>query len=58
MKLIGPSYKFYITARGFQLQKCIGAAAQSIDKGRRIQEDILGRPETIRRLVEIGLKAK
>ena len=28
------------------------------DDGRRKQEDLPGRPEAIRRLVELGLKAK
>ena len=31
---------------------------QSIDDWRRKQDDLPGRPEAIRRLVEIGLKAK
>jgi hypothetical protein len=33
-------------------------ALQSIDDWRRKQDDLPGRPEAIRRLVEIGLKAK
>lgn len=31
---------------------------KSLDDWRRKQEDLPGRPEAIRRLVEIGLKAK
>ena len=33
-------------------------ALQTIDDWRRKQDDLPGRPEAIRRLVEIGLKAK
>lgn len=33
-------------------------ALQALDNWRRKQEDLPGRPEAIRRLVEIGLKAK
>jgi hypothetical protein len=33
-------------------------ALQSIDDWRRHQDDLPGRPEAIRRLVELGLKAK
>jgi len=32
--------------------------AKKLDDWRRKQEDLPGRPESIRRLVEIGLKAK
>jgi hypothetical protein len=32
--------------------------AKQLDDWRRKQEDLPGRPEAIRRLVEIGLKAK
>ncbi|WP_354077580.1 hypothetical protein [Bradyrhizobium sp. S3.5.5] len=32
--------------------------AKELDDWRRRQEDLPGRPEAIRRLVEIGLKAK
>jgi hypothetical protein len=32
--------------------------AKHIDEWRRQQEDLPGRPEAIRRLVELGLKAK
>jgi hypothetical protein len=34
------------------------AALESIDGWRRKQDDLPGRPEAIRRLVELGLKAK
>jgi len=34
------------------------AMAKQIDEWRRQQEDLPGRPEAIRRLVELGLKAK
>jgi hypothetical protein len=34
------------------------SALQTIDDWRRTQADLPGRPEAIRRLVEIGLKAK
>ncbi|MEY9173516.1 AMMECR1 domain-containing protein [Bradyrhizobium elkanii] len=33
-------------------------ALQNLDDWRRKQEDLPGRPEAIRRLVELGLKAK
>jgi hypothetical protein len=33
-------------------------ALESIDNWRRRQDDLPGRPEAIRRLVELGLKAK
>jgi hypothetical protein len=33
-------------------------ALQTIDDWRRKQDDLPGRPEAIRRLVELGLKAK
>jgi hypothetical protein len=33
-------------------------ALETIDNWRRKQEDLPGRPEAIRRLVELGLKAK
>ncbi|WP_256461294.1 hypothetical protein [Bradyrhizobium barranii] len=33
-------------------------AVSEIDDWRRKQDDLPGRPESIRRLVEIGLKAK
>jgi hypothetical protein len=33
-------------------------ALKSLDDWRRKQEDLPGRPEAIRRLVELGLKAK
>lgn len=33
-------------------------ALQALDNWRRKQEDLPGRPEAIRRLVEIGLKVK
>ena len=33
-------------------------ALRSLDDWRRGQEDLPGRPEAIRRLVELGLKAK
>jgi hypothetical protein len=33
-------------------------ALEAIDKWRRKQDDLPGRPEAIRRLVELGLKAK
>jgi hypothetical protein len=33
-------------------------ALRSLDDWRRDQEDLPGRPEAIRRLVELGLKAK
>jgi hypothetical protein len=33
-------------------------ALQSLDDWRRKQSDLPGRPEAIRRLVEIGLKAR
>ena len=33
-------------------------ALQSIDDWRRHQDDLPGRPEAIRRLVELGLKAR
>ncbi len=33
-------------------------ALQNLDNWRRGQSDLPGRPEAIRRLVEIGLKAK
>ncbi len=33
-------------------------ALQNLDDWRRKQEDMPGRPEAIRRLVELGLKAK
>jgi hypothetical protein len=32
--------------------------AKQLDDGRRKQDDLRGRPETIRRLVELGLKVK
>ncbi|OKO69394.1 hypothetical protein AC629_41250 [Bradyrhizobium sp. NAS80.1] len=34
------------------------AALKSLDDWRRAQEDLPGRPEAIRRLVEIGLRTK
>lgn len=40
---------------GVRVQKELGA---QIDDWRRKQEDLPGRPEAIRRLVEIGLKVK
>ncbi|WP_146159784.1 hypothetical protein [Bradyrhizobium sp. MOS002] len=40
---------------GVRVQKDLGV---KIDDWRRHQEDLPGRPEAIRRLVEIGLKAK
>ena len=33
-------------------------ALQALDDWRRKQDDLPGRPEAIRRLVELGLKAK
>ncbi|WP_256570579.1 hypothetical protein [Bradyrhizobium sp. CCGUVB1N3] len=32
--------------------------AKPLDDWRRVQDDLPGRPEAIRRLVDIGLKAK
>ena len=37
-------------------EPCVDHAVQPVDDWRRQQEDIPGRPEAIRRLVEIGLK--
>jgi hypothetical protein len=38
--------------------RMVADALQNIDDWRRLQADLPGRPEAIRRLVEIGLKSK
>jgi hypothetical protein len=38
--------------------RMLADALKSLDAWRRKQEDLPGRPEAIRRLVEIGLRAK
>jgi hypothetical protein len=41
------------------LQWCaFNLLAKQLDDWRRKKDDLLGRPEAIRRLVELGLKAK
>jgi hypothetical protein len=47
------------TGKGIQVgERWSPEAIREIDDWRRKQEDLPGRPEAIRRLVEIGLKAK
>jgi hypothetical protein len=47
------------TGKGIQVgERWSEESIQRIDEWRRVQEDLPGRPEAIRRLVEIGLKAK
>jgi hypothetical protein len=47
------------TGKGTQVgERWSEEALQRIDKWRRQEADLPGRPEAIRRLVEVGLKAK
>jgi hypothetical protein len=46
------------SVRAFQIMPLTTLAAKTVDDWRRHQEDLPGRPEAIRRLVEMGLKVK